>query len=249
MGLQRPPFRIFLWSNALQRRSNIARNNRLGIGFSAKVAQRLTLDAKASDGDDGINASARLSYVSKRTNEIHIGYALGSLGLSGTSGIHNIERKITAGTKFKATDTVSGFIENSRGQHANRTTIAKTYGISYERTRYRKYTATLESEHVSETGHASPRRNTISFGPADNNQDTQTDPLRPKYSTETEKPSIRSEKHGGSAHTTRPASIATGGFSQALMPWFQNNQAAIFAIVNILRARWVRRGVPFPTIA
>ena len=130
MGLQRPPFRIFLWANALQRRSNIARNNRLGIGFSAKVAQRLTLDAKASDGDDGINASARLSYVSKHNNEIHIGYALGSLGLSGTSGIHNRERKITAGTKFKATDTVSGFIENSRGQHANRTTIAKTYGYA-----------------------------------------------------------------------------------------------------------------------
>jgi len=63
------------------------------------------------------------------------------------------------------------------------------------------------------------------------------------------KPSTRSQKHGGSAHTTRPASIPPGSFSQALMPWFQNNQAAIFAMVNILRARWVRRGVPFPTIA
>ena len=96
---------------------------------------------------------------------------------------------------------------------------------------------------------ASPRRNTISFGAADNNQDTQTDLLRSKYSTETEKPSIKSEKHGGSAHTTRPASIPPGSFSQALMPWFQNNQAAIFAMVNILRACWVRRGIPFPTIA
>ena len=201
MGLQRPPFRIFLWSNALQRHSNIARDNRLGIGFSAKVAQRLTLDAKASDGDDGINASARLSYVSKRNNEIHIGYALGSLGLSGTSGINNGERKITAGTKFKATDTVSGFTENSWGQHANRTTIAKTYGISYERTRYLKYTATLESEHVSETGHASPRRNTISFGAADNNQDTQTGRLRPEYSTKTEKTKHQKPKTWGlSAH-------------------------------------------------
>ena len=249
MGLQRPPFRIFLWSNALQRHSNIARDNRLGIGFSAKVAQRLTLDAKASDGDDGINASARLSYVSKRNNEIHIGYALGSLGLSGTSGIHNRERKITAGTKFKATDTVSGFIENSRGQHANRTTIAKTYGISYERTRYLKYTATLESEHVSETG-------LQALGAIQSRLVRLTTIKTPKRAAcgqstvpKPKKPSTRSQKHGGSAHTTRPASIPTGGFSQALMPWFQNNQAAIFAMVNILRARWVRRGVPFPTIA
>ncbi len=224
----------FFGQNTLQRRGNISRDNRLGVGFTAKIAQRLTLDAEASDGDSGTDASARLGYLSKRNNEIYIGYALGSLGSPGTSSVRDRERKITAGTKFKATDTVSGFIENSWGQRAKRTTIAETYGISYERSRHLVYTATLESGHVSEPGHASLRRTAISFGATYNNQDSQTGRLRLEYSSETGKTKTRIERHGGSAHTTRPALTQTGTFSQALMPWFRNTRAAIFATANIL---------------
>ena len=187
----------FFGQNTLQRRGNISRDNRLGVGFTAKIAQRLTLDAEASDGDSGTDASARLGYLSKRNNEIYIGYALGSLGSPRTSSVRDRERKITAGTKFKATDTVSGFIENSWGQRASRTTIAETYGISYERSRHLVYTATLESGHVSEPGHASLRRTAISFGATYNYQDSQTGRLRLEYSSETGKTKDQNRKTWG----------------------------------------------------
>ena len=80
------------------------------------------------------------------------------------------------------------------GTCVKRTTIAKTYGISYERARHLVYTATVESEHVSEPGHASVRRTAISFGATYNNQDSQTGRLRLEYSSETGKTNDQNRK-------------------------------------------------------
>ena len=56
------------------------------------------------------------------------------------------------------------------------------------------YTATLESGHVSEPGHASLRRTAISFGATYNNQDSQTGRLRLEYSSETGKTKDQNRK-------------------------------------------------------
>jgi len=145
------------------------------------------LDAEVSDGDTGANANARLGYLSEEKNQIYVGYALESVTPSGTSSLRARERKITAGTKFKATDSVAAFVENNWGQRANQTTIAQTYGISYDHSKFINYTAAFESGHVSEPGHASLKRHAISLGALYNDQQAQKGRLRVEYSTETGK--------------------------------------------------------------
>jgi len=107
-------------------------NNRLGVGTTFRLTEKLSFEGEVSDGDTGVGALARLLYQPTADNQVYLGYSLDpSRTITGSSLRGRDNGVIVAGSKRKHSEQVSTFAEHTYDLFGDRTAITEAYGVTY----------------------------------------------------------------------------------------------------------------------
>ena len=110
-------------------------NNRVGIGFETKLAEKLDLSAEGSIGDGGIGARALLNYKPTADDRYYFGYSLDpTQDASGdlTRIVNNDgSGTFVVGAHHAYSEQLSAFAEENTNPFGPRRSLTQTYGVKY----------------------------------------------------------------------------------------------------------------------
>ncbi len=119
----------------VSRTGNRKTNNRVGVGFDSKLAEKVDLSGEASIGDGGIGAKALLNYKPTADDRYYFGYSLDpTQDLSGdlTRFISNDgSGSFVLGAHHAYSQELSVFAEDHTNPFGPRRSLTQTYGVKY----------------------------------------------------------------------------------------------------------------------
>ena len=110
-------------------------NNRIGVGFETKLAEKVDLSGEGSFGDGGIGARALLKYKPTADDRYYFGYSLNpAQDASGDLSrivSDDTTGKFVAGAHHAYNEQLSVFVEENTNPFGPRRSLAQTYGVKY----------------------------------------------------------------------------------------------------------------------
>jgi hypothetical protein len=110
-------------------------NNRVGVGFETKLAEKVDLTGEGSFGDGGIGAKALLNYKPTADDRYYFGYSLNpaqdSSGDLTRIVSDDTTGKFVAGAHHAYNEQLSVFVEENTNPFGPRRSLAQTYGVKY----------------------------------------------------------------------------------------------------------------------
>jgi hypothetical protein len=117
------------------RTGNRNSNNRVGVGFETKLAEKVDLSGEGSFGDGGIGAKALLNYKPTADDRYYFGYTLNpaqdSSGDLTRIVSDDTTGKFVAGAHHAYSEQLSVFVEENTNPFGPRRSLAQTYGVKY----------------------------------------------------------------------------------------------------------------------
>ncbi len=164
----------------INRSGGLSRNNRVGLGFDAKLTEKLSASGEISDGDLGSAGAFRLSYAASADSDYYIGYELDPTAneFSTTSGDNGT---VVLGGRHRLSKTVTTYAENKYELPGERQSITEAYGITYTPTERWTFGSTIELGEVRDKESGDFDRNAVSLGASYANGDEVTARLRLEY--------------------------------------------------------------------
>ena len=140
-------------------------NDRLGVGFDAQVSEKLAVRGEVSGGDKGRGAAFRLTYSPTADNEVYLGYTLDPTRTgAGYDLVGQDDGVIVVGGRYRYSEAVSTYGENTWDLFGQRRSLTKTYGINYTPDARWTFSGAIESGQVRDSVNGDFDRDAISFG-------------------------------------------------------------------------------------
>lgn len=157
---------VYVFGQAtLSAEGGIARNDRIGIGASAQVTEKLRFSGEVSEGDGGLGATARVSYQPTPDNEVYFGYTLDpTRRLDGTDLIGDDDGTFLLGARYRYSDTLSTYTENTWDLYGARRSLARAYGVTYTPDASWTFSGGMEVGEVRDSANGDFDRTALSFG-------------------------------------------------------------------------------------
>lgn len=219
----------------------VGRNDRLGAGFDVRLSEKVGLAAHVSGGAKGPGAGLKLRYSPTADNEVTLGYTLDPLReLDGYPLVGRDRGKVIFGTRFKRSDTITTFTENSFDNYGERQTLANAYGVTYTPSALWSWTATAEVGRVHDPVNGDFDRRAYSLGTAYSDADHQSGKIRLEYRRDS----------GGVATQNTDTWAMTAGYEYRLNPnWrFLSDLNALYtesSQANLLNGEYLRARVGY----
>ncbi len=200
---------VYVLGQATLRSSGpLGENNRFGVGVDAQITEKLSFQGEVSGGNKGTGASARLSYAPSANNEVYVGYTLDPTRTgAGYSLVGRDDGVLVVGGRYRYSETVSSFAEQTLDLFGERQSLTKTYGVTYTPNDRWTFTGGVESGEVRDAINGNFDRDAISFGTAYTNDST-SGRARLEYRTE----------RGVGIAQDRKTWAATGGYEYKVNP-------------------------------
>ncbi len=84
-------------------------NNRVGVGGSMRVSERLTMDGELSSGDNGVGARLGTDYLMSDRTNVYLSYAMDNERAD--NGVRSRKGSLTSGMRSRYSDTTSVYAE------------------------------------------------------------------------------------------------------------------------------------------
>lgn len=169
----------------LDETGGLGRNDRLGAGIDARLSEKLRVEAEVSDGSQGPGARARLSYAPTADNEIYLGYTLDPTRTSaGYDLVGSDDGTIVLGGRYRYSDSLTTFAENTWDLFGTRRSLTEGYGVSYTPNARWTFSGGLETGEVRDDVNGDFDRQAYSLGVAYAVEDAVAARLRLEYRTE-----------------------------------------------------------------
>jgi hypothetical protein len=111
------------------------KDNRVGVGGKKRLSEKLTAEAEASTGNQGLGGFARLNYEPTADDRYYLGYNLdyerSSSGSWPFALVGSDMGSVVAGTKHKFNDQWSAYAEDNVDLFGKRTSLTQAYGVTY----------------------------------------------------------------------------------------------------------------------
>ena len=160
-------------------------NNRLGVGFDARIAEKLRFSGEISDGDGGPGARARLAYAPTADNEIYLGYTLDpTRTAAGHDLVGRDEGTLVLGGRYRYSDSLTSYAENTWDLFGTRRSITEGYGVTYTPDARWTLSGAIEAGEVRDRINGDFERRGFSFGVAYADAEDVAGRLRLEYRTE-----------------------------------------------------------------
>ncbi|MBX3531299.1 MAG: TonB-dependent receptor [Rhizobiaceae bacterium] len=110
----------------------IDRNDRIGVGGSRKLTQKVGVDAEISTGTSGLGALAAVTYEPTADDRYYVGYRLDPDALRSGYSLDGADLGgITVGARRRYNDLVTAFAENNYDMFGRRRALTSAYGVTY----------------------------------------------------------------------------------------------------------------------
>ncbi len=110
----------------------IDRNDRVGVGGSRKLTDKLGVEGEVSTGTSGLGALAALTYDRTADDHYYMGYRLDPDALRAGYSLAGTDLGgITLGARRRYDDRLSGFAENNYDMFGRRRALTSAYGVTY----------------------------------------------------------------------------------------------------------------------
>jgi hypothetical protein len=107
-------------------------NNRIGIGGTARLSEKLTFAGEVSDGSGGIGGLARLGYAPSADTEVYVGYTLDPTRTgAGYALVGRDDGTVVLGGRHSQGSTVTTYAENKADLFGQRRSFTESYGVTY----------------------------------------------------------------------------------------------------------------------
>ncbi len=147
------------------RSGGLDRDDRIGLGASARLSEKVKVLGEASDGTSGFAANAKLAYSPTADNEVYLGYTLDPTRTSGGYELVGRDRgKVVLGGRYRYSQAFSSFAENSMDFFGERQSMTEAYGITYTPNARWAFTGAMESGTVRDEINGDIERDAFSFG-------------------------------------------------------------------------------------
>ena len=168
--------------NATQTRRN---NDRIGVGASLRLSEKVTVEGEVSEGTLGFGALAKVIYQPTADNQVYLGYTLDpSRTIAGSSLTGRDKGVVVAGAKYRFNDKVAAFAENTYDLFGDRKSITEAYGVTYTPNARWTYTGGFEVGEISDPNGEDFDRDAISLGVSYDDDDNLQASLKLEYRTE-----------------------------------------------------------------
>ena len=149
----------------LDRSGTIRRNDRIGLGGSVNLTERLSLAAEVSDGTTGVGAQALFNYRPNSFTHYYAGYELEpGREIEGTTLSGSDRGAFILGTERKVNDALSYTAERSYDMFGHRKSLTDAYGVTYTPGERWSYAGNVEVGRVEDEFNGDFDRVALSFG-------------------------------------------------------------------------------------
>ena len=167
----------------LARSGGIARNDRLGAGFDARLNDRFDLAGEVSGGSGGPRGALQLSYAPGPDRKVYFGYTLDPTR-SGAGTALRDRGRVVLGGQWRASEKVSAYSEMIYDLPGNQTSLSRTFGVNYTPTSDWTLGASVELGTVHDAVSGNFDRVALSFGAAYERDKDRSWRARLEYRTE-----------------------------------------------------------------
>lgn len=164
----------------LSRSGGLSRNNRVGLGFDAKLTEKLSASGEISEGDLGTAGAFRLSYAASADSDYYLGYSLDPAANEFSNTVSE-NGTIVVGGRQRITETVTTFAENKYDLPSDRQSITEAYGVKYTPTDKWSFGSTIELGEVRDRVNGDFDRKAFSLGGSYADGDAVTGRMRIEY--------------------------------------------------------------------
>ncbi|MGI9393623.1 MAG: hypothetical protein ACR2OY_03155, partial [Boseongicola sp.] len=149
----------------LDESGGLGENGRIGIGADAQITEKLSFFGEISEGDQGTGADLQLTYSPTADNEVYLGYSLDpTRDGAGYSLVGRDDGKLVVGGRFRHSEAVTSYGENTWDMFGARQSLTRTYGVNYTPNAKWTYAAAAESGQVRDSINGDFDRDAFSFG-------------------------------------------------------------------------------------
>ena len=114
---------------------NLLTDNRVGIGAKKKITDRITASGEISEGTQGIDAIAALSYEPTADSKYYVGYRLDAARKSASSIPYILDGSdlgtVVLGSRHRFNEQWLAFAEDNFDMFGERRSVTQTYGVTY----------------------------------------------------------------------------------------------------------------------
>ncbi|MEZ5777044.1 MAG: hypothetical protein R3E44_01640 [Paracoccaceae bacterium] len=169
----------------LHENGGLGDNNRLGVGFDAQVSEKLAMRGEISGGDKGRGAAFRLTYSPTADNEVYLGYTLDPTRTgAGYDLVGKDDGVIVIGGRYRYSEAVSTYGENTWDLFGERRSLTRTYGVNYTPDARWTFSGAIESGEVRDSVNGDFDRDAFSVGMAYTSENQTSARVRLEYRTE-----------------------------------------------------------------
>ncbi len=200
---------VYVFGQAtLDESGGLGKNDRLGVGFDARLSEKVSIAGEVSDGDKGRGGNLRLSYSPTPDNEVYVGYTLDPTRTgAGYSLVGQDDGVLVVGGRYRYSESVSTFGENTWDMFGARQSLARTYGVTYTPDASWTFSGAIETGEVRDRINGDFDRDALSLGMA-HTVDGSAARLRLEYRTE----------NGAGVPQDRKTWGLTGGYEYRINP-------------------------------
>lgn len=160
-------------------------NDRIGAGASLRLTEKVTVEGEVSDGTLGVGGLGRVVYQATADNQVYFGYTLDpSRTISGSPLRGRDKGVFVTGAKYRHSDKISTFAENTQDLFGDRRSATEAYGVSYTPTNRWTYTGGYEVGRIKDPNGEDFDREAFSLGVGYADDDALKASFRLEYRTE-----------------------------------------------------------------
>ena len=150
-----------------------------------RLSEKVRVSGEISDGTAGEAASAWLSYTPTADNEVYLGYTLDPTRTNGGYELVGEDRgKVVMGGRYRYSQTLSSFAEQSMDFFGERESLTESYGLTYTPNARWAFSGSYESGSVRDENNGDFERHAVSLGVAYTEEDRLRARARLEYRTE-----------------------------------------------------------------
>ncbi|QEW05919.1 OmpA family protein [Nitrincola iocasae] len=144
-------------------------NNRLGVGGSYRVNDRINLMGEISDGDLGLGAKAGVDYASSDRTNLYLNYELDNDRTD--QGIGSRMGQVVTGARSRWSDTTSVYAEQRYQHGSQQTGLVQGYGVDFAPDDHWTYGLSTDIGHLNSETDNEIRRRAVSGSVGYRNED------------------------------------------------------------------------------
>ena len=136
---------------------NMLVDNRAGIGAKRKITDRITASGEISEGTQGLDATASLTYAPSVDDKYSLGYRLDAFRKTSSGYPYTLTGPdlgtVVLGSRHKFNEQWSAFGEDNFDIFGDRRSVTQTYGVNYTPSENWALEAATEIGHVYDNTH------------------------------------------------------------------------------------------------